>query len=329
MHRFRQPEPVEEELNRLIPRLGRLHVRQRLGIEHDHAVDIFGHGRWIHPENWFSAHRVASWLMHMMGLAQVGKRHARRFRCHQRDIVLERLPLACDGLRLLHLTDLHLDVADDLVESLINALQGIDADIAVLTGDYRIRTYGPIDRAMQAMQELRPHLPERVYAVLGNHDCLAMVPYLERMNIHVLLNEEAEVESGLFLAGVDDPHYYRVDNLAKALEHVPRDAPVILLSHSPEIYRLAAHADIDLMLCGHTHGGQVCLPGGIAVVYDCECPRRYCRGAWSHGLLQGYTSSGCGTSILDVRFFCPPEIVVHRLRCSSSSSAMTRAEDRP
>lgn len=314
-HRYTQPRPADADCAALALRIGRLHVLQRLGLEADHAVEVFGHGRTrFHPENWYSAHRLARLFIRMFGIEAVGRRNARRHRIHRRDVPIRRLPTAAAGLRLLHLSDLHLDMAPDTTPALIRALADVRADLCVITGDFRAKTYGPMTAAVEAFSELRPHLPDRVYAVLGNHDCLAMAIAMERLGVRVLLNESISLYDGaLYLAGIDDPHYYRMDNLHKALEGVPLEAPLILLSHSPEIYRQAAHAAVDLMLCGHTHGGQVCLPGGMAFTYDSHCPDRYCRGAWRQGDMQGYTSAGCGTSILDIRFFCPPEIAIHRL----------------
>ncbi len=132
----------------------------------------------------------------------------------------------------------------------------------------------------------------------------------------VLLNEALALRRGdqaLWLAGIDDPHYYRADNLEKTCERIPEDAVSVLLAHSPEIFRNAAHAGFDVMLCGHTHGGQVCLPGGVPLYTNARCPRALCAGAWRFGDLIGYTSAGSGVSVSDVRFNCPPEITVHRL----------------
>jgi len=143
-----------------------------------------------------------------------------------------------------------------------------------------------------------------------------MVLDLEDMGIQLLLNEHVRLERDgavIYLAGIDDPHYFRADNLEKAAEEIPVDVVSVLLAHSPEIYRHAAHAEFDVMLCGHTHGGQICLPGGLPLYLNASCPRRYCRGAWRYGRLHGYTSTGSGSSIVDVRLNCPPEITLHRL----------------
>lgn len=312
--RYLQPRPDDAACARLAQRIGPLHLAQRLGLERDHAVEMFGHGRWFHPENWLSGQRLGRMFCRVTGLDAVGRRLARRHRIKVNEVRMAGLPATVDGLRLLHLTDLHLDMAGDTVTALIASLRHVDADVAVLTGDFRARTYGPVEAAVSAFRALRPHLPERTYAVLGNHDCLALGLALESQGVRLLLNEATEVEPGLYVAGIDDPHYYRLHNIERAIASIPDGARIVLLSHSPEIYRQAAHTPTDLMLCGHTHGGQVCLPGGWALTYDCPCPRRFCRGAWCHGELQGYTSPGCGTSVLDIRLFCPPEITVHRLR---------------
>ncbi len=94
---------------------------------------------------------------------------------------------------------------------------------------------------------------------------------------------------------------------------IPEGEPSILLAHSPEIYKQACYAGFQLMLCGHTHGGQICLPGGFPLIVNAQCPRRICRGAWRYDSLQGYTSSGCGSSIVPARFNCPPEVTIHEL----------------
>jgi hypothetical protein len=86
---------------------------------------------------------------------------------------------------------------------------------------------------------------------------------------------------------------------------VPDQAFSILLSHTPEIYRQAAHAGFNLLLSGHTHGGQICLPGSIPLTLDSVLPRRLGSGAWEYHDMIGYTSVGVGSSIVAVRLNCP------------------------
>jgi predicted MPP superfamily phosphohydrolase len=134
----------------------------------------------------------------------------------------------------------------------------------------------------------------------------------------MLLNEADTIERDgekLHVAGIDDAHYFRVDNMEKAADGIPLEDFSILLSHTPEVYRQASHAGFDLMLSGHTHAGQICLPGQIPVKLNAVLPRRLGAGSWMHRTMHGYTSSGVGTSIVTARFNCPPEITLHRLEC--------------
>ena len=212
-------------------------------------------------------------------------------------------------------------MSPEIVRALIERVRALDYDTCVLTGDYRFRTFGEFEPALEAMADLRAHLKDPVYAVLGNHDSIRMVPGFETMGIRVLLNESVALErkgAAIYLAGIDDAHYYRVDNIEKAAHDIPHEAVSILLSHTPEAYRNAAHTGFRFMLCGHTHGGQICLPGGIPVITDADCPRALAAGPWKYHGLIGYTSVGAGASIVDVRLNCLPEITLHRLRCVHS-----------
>jgi hypothetical protein len=136
------------------------------------------------------------------------------------------------------------------------------------------------------------------------------------MGVRVLVNEPWAIRRAgdvLHVAGVDDAHFYRTDNLERALAGIPPDDFTVLLSHTPELWRHAAHSHVDLMLSGHTHGGQICLPGGVPVFLSAKLPRRLGRGAWRHHDVQGYTSVGCGSCVVTARFNCPPEITLHVL----------------
>jgi predicted MPP superfamily phosphohydrolase len=194
-------------------------------------------------------------------------------------------------------------------------------DICVLTGDYRGRTHGPFEKSLKGIDELRAQLKGPLYGVLGNHDSIHMVPALEAMGIRMLFNECETIARGdqhIFLAGIDDPHFYRADDIEKAASRIPQDAFSILLSHTPEVYHRAASAGFDVMFSGHTHGGQLCLPGGIPIKLEAVLPRSMGAGAWRHAGMIGYTSVGVGTSLLPVRLNCPPEIALHTLRRPAS-----------
>lgn len=298
-------------------RIGASHLQQRLGIEQEHEHDIFGQGRNLfHIENWYSIHALIRGLLRLTLLYRRGQRNAVAIRVRENRITLPELPAAFDGYTVLQLSDLHLDMHPKTPHAIAEAVRALEYDLCVITGDFRGRTYGPYDAVLDAISRIRPHLVGPVYSVLGNHDTIRLVPGLEERGVQLLLNESVELERGserLYLVGVDDPHYYRTDNLEKSCLNIPDRACSILLSHSPELYRHAAHAGFSLMLSGHTHGGQICLPGGLPLYCNMRAPRRLCRGAWRHGAMQGYTSRGTGVSVVDVRYNCPPEVTLHRL----------------
>jgi predicted MPP superfamily phosphohydrolase len=202
------------------------------------------------------------------------------------------------------------------MEYLISILPEIEYDICVMTGDYRGETFGPYDETIAGMARVCNALKKPIYGVLGNHDTVRMLPGLEQIGIRMLLNECEIIKrcaEGLYLAGIDDGHFYLTDNLEKAASGIPADAFSILLSHTPEVYEEAAHVDFNLMLSGHTHGGQICLPGGIPIILNSVLPRYMGSGAWTYRGMSGYTSAGAGSSKIAVRFNCPPEITLHYL----------------
>jgi predicted MPP superfamily phosphohydrolase len=307
----------DDILENLEKRLGRLYAKQRLGIEDDYEARIFGQGiNFFHIENWYSCHSVIRNTLKMLGLYWRGRSNTVRVQTRHNRIQLPELPAAFDGFTLLHLSDMHVDMSQDAMHRLIELLHEIDYDICVLTGDYRGKTYGPFEETLEGMARVRVHLKEPVYGVLGNHDTIRMVPGLEEMGIQMLLNESICIERGdecIHLVGIDDAHYYRVDNIEKAASGIHHTEFSILLSHTPEIYRQAAHADFNLLLSGHTHGGQVCLPGKIPITLDSVLPRHMGSGAWEYHNMIGYTSVGVGSSVVSVRFNCLPEITLHSL----------------
>jgi predicted MPP superfamily phosphohydrolase len=299
-------------------RLGRSHARQRLGIETDHEAQIFGQGlNLFHIENFYSIHGVIRGTLRLLGLYGRGRRNAARVVLRHNDIWSKDLPPAFDGFTILHLSDLHADISGPAMNSVIALLKGLEYGICVLTGDYRGKTFGACKPAMDGVARVCAALHGPLYGVLGNHDSIQMVPPMEAMGIHVLLNESVVISrdgQDIHLAGIDDAHFYRVDNIEKAGHGIAEAAFSILLSHTPEVYRQAAHAGFDVMLSGHTHGGQVCLPGSVAITLDSSLPRRLGAGAWDHAGITGYTSVGAGASVVAVRFNCPPEITLHHLR---------------
>ncbi len=316
-------DKLEQETRALLEkRVGHLHLKQRLGIETERKARIFGQGlKLLNIENWATMHSVIRNSLRLTLIYKRAQANVLNIAITHNTLPIYHLPAALEGFRLLHLSDPHLDIAPGVPDALIERINAVDYDLCVITGDYRAKTYGDYHAAMSGMRKVRPHIKAPVYSVLGNHDSIMMVSDLEAMGIQLLMNEHVAIRHGdstLWLAGIDDPHYFRADNIEKACNEIPVDAPSILLSHTPEIYKHAAYADFDVMLCGHTHGGQICLPGGKPIYCNVTCPHTYCSGQWKYHQMVGYTSRGSGSSVVDARLNCPPEITIHHL-CNTSS----------
>ncbi len=304
-------------LSTLEKRLGRLHARLRVGIEKDHESQVFGQGiNFLHIENLPWLDPPIRIVLMLTGLYWRGLRNAVNVQVRHNWIRSPALPEAFDGFTILQLSDLHVDTNPKAMERVERLLTEVNYDICILTGDYRGKTFGPFDAALVGMRRIIGALKSPVYGVLGNHDSIRMVPALEEMGVRMLLNECEAIERSaqrIHLAGIDDAHFYRMDNIEKAAAEIPQHEFSILVSHTPEIYRQAAHTDFNVLIGGHTHGGQICLPGGVAITLSSVLPRHLGAGSWKYGDMIGYTSVGAGSSLVPVRFNCLPEITLHYL----------------
>jgi hypothetical protein len=263
------------------------------------------------------SHAIIEAVLRVSGTYWRGHANAARVVLRCNVVHSPRLPPAFDGFTILHISDLHADMSAAAMAQTARIAAGVSYDLCVLTGDYRGRTYGPFQPCLRGLLPLREALRGEIYGVLGNHDTIRMVPDLERMGIRMLLNEHVAIdrdEARIVLAGIDDAHFYRADNIEKAAAAMEAESFSILLSHTPAIYRQALHAGFDLLLAGHTHGGQICLPGGVPIILQSNMPRRMGSGAWQYRGMAGYTSVGAGSCAVPVRFNCPPEITLHHLR---------------
>jgi predicted MPP superfamily phosphohydrolase len=236
---------------------------------------------------------------------------------------LPRLPPAFHDYRILHIADPHFDAAPGLAEAILRSVAGAEVDLCVFTGDFRAADRGPFTETdvLSALAALRATVraPDGFLATLGNHDPGDIVPHLQRVGLEVLLNRSRRIRRGaeqIALTGVDDVHRYYTPAAAAALAaHDPARFGIALV-HSPELAGEAAAAGYDLYLCGHTHGGQVCLPGGRALITHLSRHRDLHAGLWRHRGMVGYTSRGAGPSSLPVRFNCPPEVTEFSLRAA-------------
>jgi predicted MPP superfamily phosphohydrolase len=256
-------------------------------------------------------------ILRFTGLAARGQANCLDIRTVVREQPLANLPASFEGFRLLHISDLHLDCVEGFTDRLVEFIKRTPHDLAVITGDFADHPAGYFHDCLQDIARVAEALGRGALAILGNHDIIEITPHLEAAGLRVLLNENTVITRGsdkLWFAGIDDPHFYRTHDFEAVRRGIPTGACSILLSHSPETFEDARHYGFNFMLSGHTHGGQICLPGGIAIVRNGRCPPAQFVGAWSHCGLQGYTSAGTGSCGVAARFNCPPEITVHVLR---------------
>ena len=300
-------------------RIGRRHLSKRLSRQVQHSAIQFGDtGFKFHLEHFEPVFSVLKIMLKCLRILDRGMKNALDYRVEEIEISLRNLPGNFKNFRILQLSDIHMDGIRDQGESLREKIAGLRFDLCIITGDFRFLTFYDYEKAMADVKGLVGSLrcEHGILAILGNHDFIEMVPLLETMGIRVLLNEAVAIKRGdeaIWVAGTDDCHFYQVDDLSKALEGIPLDGLKILMAHSPELLDEAARAGVNYYLSGHTHGGQICLPGGIPLITNAHCPRKFVSGPWQYGKMEGYTSRGTGSSGLAVRYFCPPEITLHRL----------------
>jgi len=260
-------------------------------------------------------------VFRLSGIEAIGRKNALDLQVRRLDFSFPDLPQSFHGYTILFLTDLHLDGLEGLTERLEPLLRKLPADLCLLGGDYRMEEYGSFTRCLQLMTRLAPAISARdgSYSVLGNHDCLEMVEPLGELGVRFLINDAVAIRRGgerIWIVGVDDPHYYCCDNLEEAFGKVEPGAFSVLLAHSPEIFREAAGFGPRLYLCGHTHAGQIQLPGIGPISTHMRGPRFVAHGPWTHAGMQGYTSAGVGISGAPVRLWSRGEVVLVTLRRS-------------
>jgi len=256
-------------------------------------------------------------FLKLTGVYKKGFANAKNIEVKNVTLVFEDLPSAFNGFKILHISDLHIGAIEGLEDILIRIIRPLSFDLCVITGDFRLDTTGSFRQVIPAMKKLLEtvHPEYGVLAVLGNHDTYKIVEFLEPPGMRFLLNETIHIEKGnqrLRITGTDDTFYYYTDMAMHALENSSGEFS-IALSHTSELSDIAAENHYKLYLCGHTHGGQICLPGGIPVISHQKGNRERVRGFWQHNGMTGYTSPGAGVSGIPLRFNCPPEITVFEL----------------
>lgn len=242
---------------------------------------------------------------------------------HHVSIKLGNLPGAFSGFRIAQLADFHYGEYSEpsFVRASVDAVNALQPDLVALTGDFI--SAGPmvkrisVDFAEHCADLLaRLHCQER-YAVMGNHDAMVdsdqVTAALESRGIHVLRNSSVPIErhgTRLWLAGVDDVLMGDPDlKAASPKQRLQQSEPLILMAHEPDYADEVVGSGVDLMLSGHTHGGQVRIP--FAPLFNLpKLGRKYIEGLFSFRDMQLFVTRGIGTVGVPFRFRCPPEITV-------------------
>jgi len=239
-------------------------------------------------------------------------------------VALPDLPPVFDGYRIAHVSDVHLGVRANLehLPVVIERVNQERPDVIAITGDFATGRRDNLLGGAPALSELSA--PDGVWAVLGNHDYYAGIgavgALLDRAGIGLLLNAHHAITRGadrLVLAGLDDV-LHGIPDLNAALCGVPDSAPVVLMVHEPDYARIAAaEPRVRVQLSGHTHGGQVRLPGLGAPILP-KLGHIYPAGRYTVGDgLTLFVSRGTGTGLVVLRLNCRPEITIITLRRSS------------
>ncbi len=245
------------------------------------------------------------------------------------EVWFKTLPEEFNGLVMAHVSDLHMRGYGARERRALELLAQAKPDVIAVTGDFTLEGSDPA-ALRQFLEDLSKQKPAfGIWAVLGNHDHWhppaandgAVRKFFSDTGVALLVNEWGRIGKGLdtlTLVGVDDP-FTGVDNLGVALRGTQRTPFAILLAHSPEIFMKADLTKFDLVLTGHTHGGQVRLPG-LGALWLPAGSEGYDSG-WFYGqYAQMYVTRGVGTSILPIRFLCRPEIALITLKRGGSKT---------
>ncbi len=265
------------------------------------------------------------------GLGCDGYLESYRLQLKRIEIPLRRLPHDFDGFTIAQLSDFHYEEHFSAlpIRRSVELVNNLHPDLIVLTGDFvtaplvNLRHHASLQAAKTAVpcaETLQPlHAPSGVFAVLGNHDAYAnpaaVTNALQQHRITVLKNASVPIERGgkrFWLAGIEDALEADPD-LGAAIRKVPSGHTIILLAHEPDFADEAALTPVDLQLSGHSHGGQIWIPG-VGAPWLPPLARRYPRGLYTVEKMVLYTNIGIGTIRAPIRINCIPEVTLITLR---------------
>jgi hypothetical protein len=253
-------------------------------------------------------------LLKVTGYYRKGYGNAKTISVTKITLKYPNLPQAFHGFRILHLSDLHIDSIPGFATLIKDRIKNLEFDTCVLTGDYRRDITGSFQHILRPFKILSKYIqaPYGTFAVLGNHDTFLMAQYEKQSGLELLVNESVEiVKDGqkLLVTGTDDPFNFYTEQAALSLETKGYDFKIALV-HTTELAKVASANKYSLYLCGHTHGGQICLKEGTPIISHQFEGKQFNQGQWEICKMKGYTSRGVGVSGMPVRFNCTSEVVL-------------------
>ncbi len=309
---------TDKILTQLENRFGASYLKNRLRTENCHTLLRRLASKVIYREDMDPAYIFLKFVLVVAGSYFKLRANTIKYEVKYHTAAFENLPSEFDGFKILHLSDIHIEGVPDKGRALAEIIADLEYDICVITGDYRFLSFGEYMPAIKKLKTVTGAInaDHGTIGIMGNHDCIKMLPSLESLGIKILVNESIKIDKGndsIWLAGTDNPSFHTCASLSKTLRNVPEESFSVLLAHSPGLLRESRRRGVDYYLCGHTHGGQLCLPNKKPIITKAKCERKYAVGPWEYKTMKGYTSRGTGTSGLPIRLYCPPEIIVHTL----------------
>lgn len=283
---------------------------------------------WGDAPGWLGGGRAL--LSVLAGLRAVWPRP----RLVERAVRIPGLPPALDGYRIAHLSDVHCGpfTPEHRVRRWVDRLNATRPDLVAITGDLITQGNLYIDAVASALGGLRAR--DGVFACLGNHeyfgDVEALVEGLEAGGVEVLRNRGVTLgraDARLYVAGVDDT-WTRRNDMPRAVSGRPDGVPAVLLAHDPNLFPQAVSLGVELTLSGHTHGGQLGVPGLSRRFNIARVVTAYTTGLYRAGDSALYVSRGAGTTGPPVRIAAPAELTVLTLRAAPPAAAAAGAAPR-
>ncbi len=233
---------------------------------------------------------------------------------NKKTIESKKIPVSFDKMKIVQISDLHIKRFGLREREVLFFLKIIKPDLLIISGDFYEK-----EENLKFVNEFLDRLDYETYATLGNWDYWAgdtesLIRSLKNHQIDILMNENRVFSRGndsINIVGVSDP-YTGHDNIDKATFELDADDFTILIAHAPDITLHLGQENFDLIICGHTHGGQVNIP--FIKPFWIPSKTDFVKGMYETKWGKLYVNRGIGTSGITARFLCPPEITVFTLR---------------